>query len=342
MGSKRIRRHLPEARSFIDGWGLAMRYKNPDEWQTQLIAGMEHGVVWTTQYPWLEPDPYHEPMDYFRGQPWMYWEIDSFGGRDYLHSFVPYQRVLDIARDILSRPTSNCIGYGTQPEVIGYDPFVRYLYMKLAWDPMRYSDIAGVLSDYVARRFSAQSYETMFQSKALVVDCLSRSIPGTSPPYAGSDGAIYREARQVNYSAVAAGWPLYTRLQDPEQLREALVLALRCQQDERGNVLYVNDLSRLFHSYAAKLFAFVTVVLFGIRTGDGRISTGERPRTGAKVLETIRRKCGCDVEHSGTPRRGLADAAGAVNGSYDQSSDFCSWHVASSFERYKRPLRWLF
>ena len=259
MGSRRILKHMPETRSFIDGWGLAMRYKNPEEWQTQLVTGMEHPVVWTSQYPWLQPDPYHEQLDYFRGQPWMYWEIDSFGGRDYLHSFIPYQKVIKIAQDILSNPLSNCIGYGTQPEMIGYDPFVRYLYMKLAWDPTRYADIKSLVSEYVARRYSATSYETMLKSHTLLVECLSRSIPGTSPPYSGSDGAIYREARQINYSAVAAGWPLYTRMRDLQQLREALLLALRCQENENDNQLYANDVGRLFQSYAAKLFAFSTV-----------------------------------------------------------------------------------
>ena len=259
LGSQQIHEHLPETKSFIDGWGLAMRYKNPDEWQKQLVAGMEYPVVWTSQYPWLEPDPYHEQMEHFRGQPWMYWEIDSFGGRDYLHSFIPYQKVLEIAHDILGNPLSNCIGYGTQAEMIGYDPFVRYLYMKLAWDPLRYAEIETILAEYVAHRYGAESQAAMLQSHGLLVDCLSRSIPGTAAPYSGSDGAIYREARQVNYSAVAVGWPLYTRWDDLEQLRAALEFALQCQQRERDNLLYAQDLARLFQSYAAKIFAFSTV-----------------------------------------------------------------------------------
>ena len=334
---------MPETRSFIDGWGLAMRYQNPEEWQTQLVAGMEHPVVWTAQYPWLQPDPYHEQLDYFRGQPWMYWEIDSFGGRDYLHSFIPYQKVLKIAQDILSNPLSNCIGYGTQPEMIGYDPFVRYLYMKLAWDPTRYSDIKSLVSEYVARRYSAASYKTMLKSHTLVVECLSRSIPGTAPPYSGSDGAIYREARQVNYSAVATGWPLYTRMRDLEQLREALLLALRCQENENDNQLYANDVARLFQSYAAKLFAFSTVRCY---SAYAQATAGYQQAKDEERLRAYRQQF--DTNAAAMTRilelleAVWQNATGTVDGPDDQPGHFGPWHIAGGYKQYTRSLRGVF
>jgi hypothetical protein len=165
---------------------------------------------------------------------------------------------LEMAKKDLTTPGANCVGWGDIPELIGYDPLLRYMHTKLAWDPFLYDDWKTLLSEFVLRRYGTDAYENMYKSYLTFCDDLFDRRTHYDP-YISSYKPVYRNHGYLAFSSVRDYWHLYADGQRTELLKQALDIALNESKRFEGDDLYEKYISGLFHSYITEMHKLALV-----------------------------------------------------------------------------------
>ena len=248
-----VEKHHPGARFMIDGWLIGMRYKGKPDELKGLLDSLDYSFLINSSYP--SRDPFYGMFDYFFGTPWQYTEIDGFGGTDYFSVTIPYPELLARAKDIASNPKSNCVGFGNIPELIGRDPMLRYVYLRLSWNPFAYQTWEDLLVEYILKRYGRASFSNMYESGDLLTRALF-DLRASWDPYITGYSPVYRHDQYLAFPYVRDYWFKYVDGPSFKLLRRALDAALR-EKDRLGNeILYEKYLSSLFHTYANETHKF--------------------------------------------------------------------------------------
>ena len=247
----------PDAEITVDGWGIALTFKNWREFEEHFVSQLSEDVrremTIIFNYPFFER--FRRDFEYFHGLKWVYADIDFFGGQDYYFAPTPYSKLLEYARDVLTHEGSNCIGWGIKPEITKVEPLYRQWHWKLAWNPFEFDSVDEFLRYYVARRYGERSQELMLESTRAMVQAFEHYEFRTDP-YISSFCPVYRHIALLCFPCVQAHWDRYTQWRDCRSLERAVQLALKAAQYERDNPLYRNYLVGVFHAYASELFKF--------------------------------------------------------------------------------------
>ena len=262
-----VKKHDPEARFLVDSWLLAMRFRDRPEGVRELMDGLDFNYIFNSSYPGR--DPIYRRFNYFHGLPWHYTEIEAFGGTDHFALNIPYPELLARAKDIATNPKSNCIGFGNIPELIGRDPMLRYVYLRLSWDPFRYETWHELLAEYTMRRYGGDAFSNMYRSGDLLTKALFHTADREITLEHGNL-PVYRYDTYMAYSKVAENWDQYADWTAFDLLVRALYAALEENGQFEGDELYEKYLAGLFHALANTAYEFA---LARVNSAYGRATT---------------------------------------------------------------------
>ena len=287
----------PNAEITVDGWGIALTFKNWSEFYehfvSQLPEDLRREIIIRFNYPFFER--FRRDFEYFHGLKWVYADIDFFGGQDYYFAPTPYSKLLEYARDVLTHEGSNCIGWGIMPEITNVEPLYRQWHWKLAWNPFEFKSVDEFLRYYVERRYGERAREIMLESTRAMVQAFEHYEFRTDP-YISSFCPVYRHIAFLCFPCVQAHWDRYTQWRDCKSLERAVQLALQAAQYERDNPLYRNYLVGVFHTYASELFKFPLIRMhsaYFVATQEfakGQYES-DRARKALQLFERSAREC---------------------------------------------------
>lgn len=234
----------------------------------------------------------YEVNGYYYGQPWAFGVINTLAGEDYWTGDL--YDVLSKVKKVASSPEArNCVGFHMMPENNGTCPIYWEFMNELAWNPEGVT-VESFLRDYTIRRYSIASSPNMRKCYRKVVEAMKYRHAvnlGGYPSYQ----PLYRFTRLVFYPELPADFEskMLAAKKTAKLWRDAIEIALREKDRQRGNKLYENDLVDMTRGYLACLFDYnFSRFILAARAGDKKTMDESEPRSEAclewmeKILST--------------------------------------------------------
>lgn len=117
---------------------------------------------------WSEGSKKYQRLDWFKGHPWAFSVLHSFGAGGYIHGDV--QELIDLSHELLTNPRAkHCVMYGAQSEQIDFNSFYFELTARLSWDPKPVT-LDGFIADYCRLRYGANAGPQLHEAYKLLAE----------------------------------------------------------------------------------------------------------------------------------------------------------------------------
>ena len=247
-----LRKHKPQAKWVVSGWGFVERKYWPMEHIRAVLEPFPDDMLvlndLTSNYTTSEGlTRLYRETDGFFGKTWGWTVFHCFGGNTHLHGDLP--GLIEGAQEVRAYPSAKWSYHA--PEAIRHNALYYDLACQLAWKPANVS-LEGFLRDYAVRRYGEEGANAMFP-------VLERLVETVYSWYDMNDwhGPIYQ------FTPVDPDKPWWhKRAGFVPVLRQATEAALAAAPLLESEACYQRDLVDIAKEYAGNVVTAATIDLW--------------------------------------------------------------------------------
>ena len=173
--SDAIREADPDGVWLPSTWSFDITPEDPSRpWDVAWTPEHVYGYLEAISVPfivhdlWSEGSKKYQRLDWFKGHPWAFGVLHSFGAGGYIHGDV--RELVELSQDLVTNPRAkNCVMYGAQSEQIDFNSFYFELVARLSWDPAPVT-LDGFIADYCRHRYGEDAGPRMEEAYRLLAE----------------------------------------------------------------------------------------------------------------------------------------------------------------------------